>query len=66
MKQAPYCKFFDDDNRAADWCEMKNKACRRAGNFRDIFCLVDGPSGDYAIVDLGTAIDLGGGYQIFG
>jgi hypothetical protein len=66
MKQNPYCKFFEGDDKAADWCEMKNKACRRAGNFKDIFCLVDGPENNFAVVDLGTAIDLGSGYQIVG
>ena len=63
-KQATYCKYFDDENKARQWCSMKNGAARRAQNFRDIYCLVDGPSDDYAIVDLVTAIDLGFGYEI--
>lgn len=59
--QETYIKVFEDENRAWDWMVMKNKACERAGNFRDVFCFVDHPEG-HAIVDLNTAIELGSGY----
>ena len=66
MKQATYMKQFNDENKALDWCEMKNKACKRAKSFRDIFAVVDGPENDYAVVDVSTAIGLGFGYKIIG
>ena len=59
-------KRFDDENKALDWCGMKNNACKRAGNYKDIYAVVTGPEEDYAVVDLSTAIELGFGYQIAG
>ena len=61
-----YMKQFDEEDQATAWCEMKNKACKRAGNYRDIYAIVDGPEYDFAVVDLSTAIDLGFGYRIAG
>jgi hypothetical protein len=43
---------------------MKNKVCRRAGNYKDIYAVVDGPENNFAVVDLNTAIDLGAGYFV--
>lgn len=65
-KQKTYIKYFDTENAALDRCEMKNKACKRAGNYRDIYAVVDGPDYNFAVVDLDTAIELGFGYQIAG
>jgi hypothetical protein len=45
---------------------MKNKACRRAGNFKDIYAIIDGPEDNYAVVNIETAIDFNCGYQIVG
>jgi hypothetical protein len=59
-----YIKLFKNQNNAIDRCSLKNRACRSAGNKKDIFCIVDGPDNDFAVVDLSTAIELGGGYQI--
>jgi len=59
-----YCKFFDTEDAAFNRCQMKNRASRRAGNFKDIYCLVEGPEDNYAVVDLKTAIDLGNGYKV--
>jgi hypothetical protein len=64
MTTATYTKFFTAENDAIDRCSMKNKACRRAGNYKDIYAVVDGPNDNFAVVDLGTAIDLQGGYFI--
>ena len=66
MEQSTYMKQFIDENKALDWCQMKNKACKRAGNYSDIFAVVDGPEDDFEVVDLSTAIELGFGYQIAG
>lgn len=66
MKTESYCRFFETENAAMDRCEMKNRACKAAGNFRDIFAVVDGPENNFAVVDLKTAIELGGSYQIAG
>lgn len=65
-KQETYVKYFDTENAALDRCMMKNQACKRAGNYRDIYAVVGGPENNYAVVDLDTAIALGGGYQIAG
>lgn len=59
-----YLRFFDSENDAAARCSMKNKCARAAKNFKDIYCLVDGPDNNYAVVDLMTAIELGGGYKV--
>jgi hypothetical protein len=40
-----------------------NQAYKRAGNKRDTACLVDGPDDNFAVVDLQTAVELGGGYR---
>ena len=65
-KQETYIAYFDTENAALSRCELKNKACKRAGNYRDIYAVVDGPEYNYAVVDLTTAIELGFGYQIAG
>lgn len=66
MKRSTYTRFFDSEDDAIARCNLKNRASRRAGNFRDTYCVVDGPSDDFAVVDLVTAIDLGQGYTIYG
>ena len=65
-KQETYTQFFDQEDEALDRCYLKNQACRKAGNFRDIYAVVDGPDDNYAVVDLSTAIELGSGYKIAG
>ena len=65
-KQETYIRYFETENKALDICMIKNKACKRAGNFRDIYAVVDGPDDNFAVVDLSTAIDLGFGYRIAG
>ena len=63
-KRDVYCMFFESENDARIRCSTRNRAARRANNYRDIYCLVDGPDNDYAVVDLPTAIDLGQGYEV--
>lgn len=63
-KRETYCKFWNEEDAAEISCARKNKACKAAGNYRDIYCVVDGPENNYAVVDLATAIDLGNGYRI--
>ena len=62
--KATYTKFFETEKAALARCSMKNRVCRRAGNFKDIYAVIDGPEDNYAVVDLGTAIDFNSGYQI--
>jgi hypothetical protein len=64
MKQNPYHKPFDLESDAQAHCAKKNKACRRAWNYDDIYAVVNGPDNDFAVVDIYTAIDLGGGYYV--
>ena len=66
MKTETYIRFFYTENDALVRCELKNKACKRANNYRDIYAVIDGPEDNYAVVDLKTAIDHGMGYQIAG
>ena len=65
-KQETYIRYFETENDALTRCELKNRACKRAGNYRDIYAVVDGPEDSFAVVDLSTAIELGFGYQIAG
>ena len=65
-KQGTYIAYFETENAALTRCKLKNNACKRAGNYRDIYAVVDGPEDNYAVVDLMTAIELGFGYQIAG
>lgn len=62
--QTSYEKRFSTENEALDWMQMKNRTCRAAGNTSDIYCVVDGPENDFAVVDLSTAIELECSYQI--
>ena len=64
MTTATYMTMFNTENAALTRCSMKNRACRRANNYKDIYAVVDGPSDDFAVVDLRTAIELGCGYFI--
>ena len=63
-KHNTYCMFFATENDARTRCTTRNRAARLANNYHDIYCLVDGPDNDYAVVDLPTAIDLGQGYEV--
>ena len=65
-KHETYVTYFDTENDALTRCMLKNQACKRAGNYRDIYAVVDGPEDNFAVVDLTTAINLGFGYQIAG
>ena len=57
MKTPPYCREFSDR------MTLKNRACRTAGNHREIYALVPGPSDNWAVLDLSTDIELGSGYE---
>jgi hypothetical protein len=61
-KSETYIKFFSDEGEASSWMRMRNQARLSVGN-RDIFAVVDGPEDNFAVVDLRTAIELGGGYR---
>jgi hypothetical protein len=58
-----YLVRFDSEKSAMDRMRLKNRACRMAGNRRDIYAVVPGPEGDWAVVDIKTAIELGAGYR---
>jgi len=64
MTTATYIVEFNAENAAIARCSMKNRACRRANNYKDIYAVVDGPSDNFVVVDLRTAIELGCGYFI--
>lgn len=63
MKTPAYLREFSDRQQAHDRMVLKNRACRAAGNHREIYCLVPGPNDNWAVTDLKTAIDLGLGYE---
>ena len=63
-----YVKFFDTRDDAYAHMLEQNQA--RTGANRQpceesfvLYCLVDGPEDNFAIVDLETAINLGGPYE---
>ena len=58
-----YLREFTDRDDAVAWMTQKNRACHRAGNTTDLYAVVDGPTDNFAVVDLDTAIDLGLGYE---
>jgi hypothetical protein len=58
-----YMRFFEDKGQARDFMKEKNRACVRAGNRSDCYCVVDGPEDNFAVVDIDTAIELGGQYE---
>lgn len=62
MKPRTYLKFFASKERALDWMRMINTAAQRAGNKRDLMVVTDGPEDNFAVMDLDSAIELGGGY----
>lgn len=58
-----YLKTFSNENEAMGWMKMKNRACAAAGNRKELFVVCDGPENNFAVVDIKTAIELGGGYK---
>ena len=54
-----YVRQFASRDEAHDRMLVLNRAARDGS----VYCLVDGPENDYAVVDLRTAIDLGGPYK---
>lgn len=63
-KQETYIRQCDTEKSALALCAIKNKACRSAGNYLDIYAVVNGPDDYFSVVDLSTAIDLKCGYRI--
>ena len=61
-----YMRMFDNEDSAFNICKIKNRACKAAGNYKDVYAVIDGPSDNWAVVDLLTAIEFGNGYQIVG
>jgi hypothetical protein len=59
-----YTRFLNTEVEAQALCRMKNRACRRANNYKDIYTVIDGPEDNYAVVDLDAAITMGNGYEI--
>jgi hypothetical protein len=45
-------------------CRQKNQSYKLAGNRKDMVAIVQSPQGDWCVVDLATAIELGQGYAI--
>jgi hypothetical protein len=58
----PYLKTFVVEDDARGWMRMMNRA-RRDNIYARIYVLVDGPSDDFAVVDLKTAIDMDAPYE---
>jgi hypothetical protein len=48
-------QVFTNENKAYEIMRSRNSAAKRAGNFRDVLCVVDHPEG-WALMDLNTAI----------
>jgi len=63
MKASGYLKMFGTKGGAMDWARCKNRACKLAGNARDIYVVTAGPDGDWAVMDLAGAIEHGQPYK---
>ena len=59
MKTETYLKEFEGYDEAFEWCVTKNGISKK-----DIFCVVPGPSDNFAVVDIMTAIELELGYVV--
>jgi hypothetical protein len=46
-------KFFESEDDAREYMRLINHT-----HLKEIFCLVDGPEDNFAVVDLESAIDL--------
>ncbi len=62
MKAETFLKHFPEYDKAFDYMTQRNRSFSKAGNTKDIFCVVPGPEYNYAVVDLRTAIELELGY----
>lgn len=58
-RRGSYLRFFADRDAARQHMVLRNHVAREG----TVYCLVDGPEDNYAVVDLKTAIDLGGPYE---
>lgn len=59
MKQPASLVIFADRADAVENARIKNRACRMP---RWLWVVIDGPADDFAVVDLGTAIEMGALY----
>jgi hypothetical protein len=55
--------FFDSEADADARMRSLNRTANMNARHPEIFCVVDGPEDNFAVVDLATAIELGGGYR---
>jgi hypothetical protein len=60
---AIYLKTFKSESRAMDVMRLKNRACKAAGNRRDLFAVIPGPEDNWAVIDIRSAIEIGSGYR---
>lgn len=62
--QTVYMKTFASRDAADTLMILKNRACKAAGNRKDLYVVVDGPgSKEFTVMDLKTAIDGGFTYS---
>lgn len=52
-----YFKSFSNENEAYQFMRMKNTACKKAGNLKDVYVIVDGPENDFVVMDIDSAIE---------
>jgi hypothetical protein len=58
-----YFRSFENENEAFQMMVLKNRACKKANNFKDAFVLVDGPNNNFVVMDDRSAIEGGFLYQ---
>ena len=59
-----YIREFNTEKEARNMMELKNRSLKLADNQKELYCLVNGPSSNFAVIDLKTAIELKSGYTI--
>ena len=50
---------FKTEQEAAAFAAMKNRAAKLAGNAKNVFVTIAGPSNDFAVVELHEAREMG-------
>jgi len=59
MKRQEFLRMFASEAEAIQDCRIRNRATQAAGNRRDLAVVVEGPSDDWTVMDVASAIDMG-------
>ena len=63
MTQETQVEHFTTKAEALERMRALMRRARQAGNMGAVYAVVPGPDGGWSVADIGTAIDLGLGYE---